>query len=424
MKQIQEMIQERKVKGFAMAKQERPIFKDGVWLVRSQTNPRKTYKVSLNLEGAKCDCEDFIERGIYGVKCKHYWSVEYVLTQTEIHKDGSTTTTTITKHKTYSQPNWKAYDQAHTQQKDLFQKLLHDLCGIITEPMPKETGRPSLPISDMVFTSALKVYTKFSLRDFISDVREAQRRGYITSIPHYTMPSKYMRNEALTPILHQLITASAMPLKMIESSFSIDSSGFTPSKFSRWFDKKYNKVRDRKIWYKLHLVNGNSTHIVASCEITTQHVFDGTMLQELTNETHQNFNMQELCGDKAYMSDNNLNHLNGLNIVPYIPFKSNTVANNEKKSEIWRNAYNYFCFNQQNFLSHYHQRSNSETVFYMIKTKFEDYTRSKNNTACINEILLKVLCHNICVLITEMFELGIKPEFLGVQDNKTTKRKV
>ena len=48
----------------------------------------------------------------------------------------------------------------------------------------------------------------------------------------------------------------------------------------------------------------------------------------------------------------------------------------------------------------------------MIKSKFGGIVRSKVETACTNEILLKVLCHNICVLISEMFELGIKPEFL------------
>lgn len=48
----------------------------------------------------------------------------------------------------------------------------------------------------------------------------------------------------------------------------------------------------------------------------------------------------------------------------------------------------------------------------MIKTKFTDVVRSKDKTAQINEILLKVLCHNICVLIQAMFELEIQPNFL------------
>jgi hypothetical protein len=37
--------------------------------------------------------------------------------------------------------------------------------------------------------------------------------------------------------------------------------------------------------------------------------------------------------------------------------------------------------------------------------------RSKSDTGQINEALCKVLCHNICVLIQEMHELGIEPAF-------------
>ncbi|MBI5697044.1 MAG: transposase [Thaumarchaeota archaeon] len=243
------------------------------------------------------------------------------------------------------------------------------------------------------------------------DANEAQDRGYIQHVPHFTLPSKYLQKAELTPILQDLITLSALPLQSVETSFSIDASGISPALFSRWFDKKYGIVKDRKIWYKLHMVNGNATHVVTSCSVTTQHVHDTLLLEELTNETHEQFDMQQLCADRGYLSQQNLEHLNRLGVASYIPFKSNTIADNDKKSEIWRNAYNYFTFNQSAFLAHYHQRSNSETVFHMIKSKFSGSVRSKTETACINEILLKVLCHNICVLISEMFELGITPTF-------------
>ena len=68
-------------------------------------------------------------------------------------------------------------------------------------------------------------------------------------------------------------------------------------------------------------------------------------------------------------------------------------------------------------MEHYHLRSNVETTNFMIKAKFGDVIRSKDKTAQINEVLLKVLCHNIVVLIQEMFELDIGPEFLS---DKTT----
>ena len=405
--EVQQLIRQRKERGYAIAQKNKVVQKGGVWYVQSQTNPRQTYQVVLTLTGATCTCKDYEERQL---RCKHYWSVQYTLSKT-LNGDGTTTITQV-KKTTYPQM-WREYDMASTQQKDLFMKMLNGLCATIQEPLPAKTGRPRLPLKDMVYASGLKVFTNFSLRRFMSDVREANKRGYIQKIPHFSMVSYYMEKPEMTEILKDLIGISALPLKNVETTFGIDSSGFCPSQFSRWFDKKYGKERDRKIWYKLHIVNGSATHIITSVEVTSQHIHDTLMFEQLTEETHQNWNMQELCADKGYISQNNLEHLNRLGVAGYIPFKSNTLANNEKKSEIWRNAYNYFALNQASFLEHYHSRSNTESVFHMVKSKFGTYIRSKTDTACINEILLKALCHNICVLIQEMFELGIKPEFLG-----------
>lgn len=56
------MIKERRERGYEIAQQDKPRYKDGVWLVRSQTNPRRTYRVTLTLEGAICDCDDYAIR--------------------------------------------------------------------------------------------------------------------------------------------------------------------------------------------------------------------------------------------------------------------------------------------------------------------------------------------------------------------------
>ncbi len=73
--------------------------------------------------------------------------------------------------------------------------------------------------------------------------------------------------------------------------------------------------------------------------------------------------------------------------------------------------YHYFMYNQERFMQNYHKRSNVETTFHMIKSKFGDALRSKTRTAQINEALCKVLCHNICCLIQSMYELNLKPKF-------------
>jgi len=62
-------------------------------------------------------------------------------------------------------------------------------------------------------------------------------------------------------------------------------------------------------------------------------------------------------------------------------------------------------------LEHYHKRSNVEAVFSSIKRKFGEHVRAKKSLAQENEVLCKALCYNICVLIREMMESGIKVDF-------------
>lgn len=40
-------------------------------------------------------------------------------------------------------------------------------------------------------------------------------------------------------------------------------------------------------------------------------------------------------------------------------------------------------------------------------TKFRDHVRRETPVATLNEVLCKLICHNICVLIQESQELGI-----------------
>lgn len=116
----------------------------------------------------------------------------------------------------------------------------------------------------MVFSSALKVYSTFSLRRFSTDMKDAKEKGYIEKVPYYPTVARYMESQGLTQVITDLIKTSSLPLRNVESSFDINSTGFCPSQFSRWFDHKYGQVRDRKILYKLHLVNGNATYIITA----------------------------------------------------------------------------------------------------------------------------------------------------------------
>jgi transposase len=95
--------------------------------------------------------------------------------------------------------------------------------------------------------------------------------------------------------------------------------------------------------------------------------------------------------------------------VPLIPFKVNSVAGGE--GGVWEKMFLQFLLLRERFLKHYHQRSNVESTISAIKRKFGDSLRSKTDTAMKNEVLAKLLCHNLCCLIAAMYELGIDPAF-------------
>lgn len=413
--QTQQLLQLRKQRGYEIAKKGKIVMQGKDWIVPSQTSNKK-YKVTFYLDKKVCTCPDYTERRM---TCKHIFAVEITVAK-EIDAHGRVTITQ-TKKVTYPQ-DWVNYDKAQTQQKELFMKLLSDLCkSIPEEPKQISKGRPKMPMQDMVFSSALKVFTTFSLRRFMTDIKAAKELGYVERVPHFSLVSKYMEKQELTPTLQELIVQSAIPLKSVESQFAIDSSGFRTTRFSDYCKDVHNTEQKHQ-WIKAHICCGVKTNIVTAVEIGLTGQWkdnDHPHFIPLAEKTHDSgFNIQEMSADKAYNSKDNYNAINELGGVAYIPFKINTSpwGNSHSKgtrAKIWRRTFNFFIYNRDEFMEHYHKRSNVETTFFMIKAKFTDLVRSKTPTAQTNEVLLKVLCHNITVVIQEMFELGIEPDFLG-----------
>src|SRR5262245_17565169 len=74
----------------------------------------------------------------------------------------------------------------------------------------------------------------------------------------------------------------------------------------------------------------------------------------------------------------------------------------------------HFQLRRDDFLAHYHKRSNVESTFSMIKAKFPDHVRSKTPVAMVNEVLCKLICHDICVLARYELPPVLRTPGLGV----------
>jgi transposase len=379
------------------------------WKVPSQSG-NGTYIVNLDGEPF-CTCQHFETTH---QKCQHIYAVEFI-EQREKRPDG-TEVVTKTARITYAQ-DWAVYNEAQTHEQEHFMVLLRDLCNGIEQPECR-LGRPRLPLSDVVFGLVARSYSTMSGRRFTSALKEAELRGLISKAAHYNSAFRYLESEALTPILKSLIEQSASPLKAIEADFAVDSSGFstrtyTLQMYSKWYDHKYGKV-SRQSWVKAHLMCGVKTHIVTSAEATAYESGDSAQLIPLMEATARTFAIKEVSADKAYSSRKNLHAIQAVGGIGYIPFKGNARGMGSPTTGydgLWHKMWHFYNYNKEAFMQHYHKRSNVETTFSMIKAKFGSFVRAKTPTAQVNEVLCKILCHNICVLIQSIYELGIEPMF-------------
>jgi transposase len=316
------------------------------------------------------------------------------------------------ERKTYPQA-WRSYSAAQTSEKEHFLNLLKELCDGI-EVAPQTRGRPRIPLNDALFSVCYKIYSGKSARRFIGELAEVQQRGFIAKVPHFNSMFNYLDSDLVTEILTRMIEKTSLPLKAVEVDFAADSSGFTSNQYSRWYDHKYGG-KHQHFWTKVHMMIGVETHIVTAVEIHDKDASDTKQLPALVATTAKNFSISEVSADKGYSSTNNHQVIAFHGATPYIAFRSihsgKGGRNGKPKCDIWQKMYHQFACHSDEFYAHYHKRSNVESAFSMIKRKFGSSTRGKSVRSMKNECLAKIVCHNICVLIQEMHELGIDVSF-------------
>lgn len=316
--------------------------------------------------------------------------------------------------KKYTQ-DWHKYNLAKTHEKQLFYHLLYELCSIIPEPR-YEFGRPPIRIRDLVFSSGLKLYNNFSGRKVSSDLKHAQGAGYIKTHPHFNTITEFFGCPATYDLLQRILIISAMPLKHLEDKYSIDSSGFGSYSRERWQRVKWTKKGKTKCfknYLKGHILIGTKTNIICNCEITPENFADikQAPMVLLKAKPNFNFNNAEFSGDKAYGSKMLYRLIKSLGLIPYIPFQKRIKQPTEDAPEIWNKMFLMFRDNKDEWKEHYHQRSNVETVFGMVKVRLGEHLRCKNYHAQRNELMMKFIAHNITCLVQEIFERNININF-------------
>jgi len=312
--------------------------------------------------------------------------------------------------------DWTAYNEAQTNEKVLFYKILGELTEQIPKPARTGAGRPRVDLGEIIFAICQKIYLNFSARRATSDLRIAERLGYVSHAVHFNTVLKYLNDPSLTPILTELVQVAALPLGQLGGEYAVDSTGFSTSVFDRWYGTS-RKHEEQRTYVKAHVMVMVKTNVITSIEVTPGTVSDYDMFPILVDSTARRFHIKEVSADKGYSSRKCMEAVSKHGAVPFIAFRQNARPL-AQGSQAWRTAYVFFRDHKEEWLAHYHLRSNVESAFSMMKRKQGTFLRSRNSVAQMNEVICKVLVHNICVLIQETFESGIRVDFESLAEDE------
>jgi transposase len=310
--------------------------------------------------------------------------------------------------------NWASYERAQTVERERVPQLLHSLLETVEGPeRPAGTpGSKPIPRREAIYAIVTKVYSLCSGRRAEPDIKAAVDRGHLSRVWDPNTLFRVMEDPELTPILVRLIMESSAPLAGVEriagGQYATDSTGFPTVSYEHWFDEKHGRLRSQHAWVKLHLMVGTVTHAVTGVKVSGE--ADCPVLPETLEQTRVYHRVREVSADKAYLANYNLAAIADGGAEPFIPFKTNSVGM-ESASPHWRKMWCLFQLKAEEFHRSYHRRSNVESTIGSIKARCGGLVRSRTAAAQCNEVLCKVLVHNLACLVHAIEKYGIGVSF-------------
>lgn len=344
---------------------------------------------------------------------------------------------TVKEHRVYPR-DWHKYNEAQTHEAEDVLKLMGGIADLVNEIDERhrpcgERGRPRSPLGNMLFALIYKAFLGQSARRVHSQLRLLAQSGYLPRpnpahpgdsatgddeiwIPCFNSINGYYGLEWVTPVLLELVTVTATPVRSIETDFTMDATGCGAHSFVRWVDYRTETELKEHGWVKLHMMCGALTNVITRAAVSPSDVHDSVLFRELFLETVRHFRMRKLTADLAYLSHAHYQLAEDCGVSLFVPFKSNTAPWVDDGTP-WSSALWQFNNCYEEFMDEYHQRSNAESTFSAMKRKFPGQVRMEEFVGQVNETLCKVIAYNLSGVAREVRMRGVKPDFPSEADD-------
>lgn len=277
--------------------------------------------------------------------------------------------------------------------EELFIKQLTKIVNKLPEPWSVDPrGKPHLP-RVVLMCLVLKIFWVCTYEGVEAKLKA--NKAMLCSLWYVErLPTHSVIHEAMGIVSHKYLR------KILKLTFqrtikklrvAPDSSGFSTTNRSAWFDIRIKAKNKRKECIKLHIIVDIDRGYVLDFHITNYRKNDCPILKKLLRDIKF---LKKLVADAGYLSRENCVLVGERKGKPYIWVKKNCTKKPKNAVE-WKVMVNCFIKHKGAFKKAYHCRSFVEAVFSSIKKRWGSRLRSIKRWFARKELTIKVICYNI-----------------------------
>jgi len=413
----------RSQRGLALARSEKASIKTLIgtkYLVPSAAGNGSKYVVDTKAES--CSCLDWSRLGGHDRphRCKHIWCVIHVLKLA----DGSELLMPD-RPELSREPRKprKRNDKVMNRCRTLIPYAGPHFCEMLInglglrERVIGENGRPEVPLRDVFLVALIRAFENLTAGEAVVRAQELWDLGRITltQMPSYNTLLRVFADPDHMPMLHRLLAGSALPLIGLEDTFAMDGTGFGSSVYDHHMTEKHGKDEQKRAptfrhnWVNALLVFGVRTLCVPAAQLTGR-AGESPFLPEMVRRIGAGGGrITRWCGDAAYTAWYNVKAVEEAGAVPFFDWPKGVTG--KTHPETLGRLYQRFLEDQDLYWEHYGQRSLAESGNNVLKTRFGHALRSRKLHAQHNELMLRLVCHNIAQLIQAVEKFDINPRY-------------
>ena len=257
----------------------------------------------------------------------------------------------------------------------------------------KERGRRPYDPRTVAVCCMLRValrHTYESVEAYLRRDQHLKRLMRVKRLPGHSVIHRGMERLSM-PYIRKVMRNLVWRLRRAGMNVAVDSTGFSISNRSMWFNIRVRRISSRKECLKLHIAVDVDSGIIHSFTITCLMGADVTEFHRLVEELPD---LGTVMADSAYSSYANYGQVVRKGGEPFLRFKAHHTGST-RCPRPWKNSFRKFMADPEGWMATYHQRSIVEAVFSSIKRTWGSTIRSRKYWNQRRELALKVLAYDV-----------------------------